>query len=159
MTGSQRSAGKGWCCGAFPVLVLSPRQTLVPHELLSRRVLLRIRCFYWLCLLLDFSLVPAAPGRTDPLQGTGLTPAWLKHRSGTSSMGLFRWEQPGSVLVTVPHAVPCGIPGPSGLAPCRAAVLPCAGGSVPALPYVAVPTLPRGQRDRLCCAFCSQISP
>lgn len=61
MTGSQRSAGKGWCCGAFPVLVLSPRQTLVPHELLSRRVLLRIRCFYWLCLLLDFSLMPAAP--------------------------------------------------------------------------------------------------
>lgn len=85
------------------------------------------------------------------LQGAGLIPARLKHRSGTSLMGLFRWERPGSAP-SLPHLLLCGILGPSGLAPCWAAVLPCVGGAC--LPS----RVSRGQQDRLCCAFHSQIS-
>lgn len=100
--------------------MLSSRQTLVPPELVSRRVLLRIRWFLLVvsCQTLASCQLPIAPDRADPLQGTGLTPAWLKHCPSTSLRALLKWKQPGSVPVTA-LLTPCH-PGPSGLPPYRA---------------------------------------
>lgn len=121
---------------ALPALMLSPGQALVPCcAIVTQGFAEDLVLFCCVsCWTSASCWLPIAPGEADLLQGAGVLPAWHLE-DGLVQVGITRFCP--CCWLAVPH----GISGPSGLAPCRSAVLAHTGEACSL--YVTVPVFPR----------------